>query len=655
MPLERQEVHGFLGVNLRKDRTSLADEEMARAINGDLHAQTGTLVVRLPRSPLFSPALADLVIRRLARVNNARYQVAGVSLYRDQVKIIDGLLSPNLVTTITPFRPLLDTTIWALIADDAIMRKASTTVVRNWGLVAPTIAPTVGVAPQAGVLTGDYHVVYTFIRFDGTAVAAESNPSPTSATVTLSAGSISITVNTTALDPQVNGIGIYRTVADGTLHLLDSRLPYPTTSAYGGTFQWEAAGAAAAGNGLVFVNTFEIEFDFVATQTWEDTADTTGENVSEDPLGRHGTYLWEIALGYVTTQTVRWNFASILPDNSLGAEVERDNDPPPLASWATEFQGHVFLTRDAANPDRLWWSKRFRPESVPVDNFLTIGTPDDPLQCAVSLSGLLAVLTRKTKYRVSGSSTSGFNAQEALTSRGTIAPMAALATEFGLVFAAQDGVFRTNVISEDEELSKDIEPLFFGEEVNGFQPINFDAAMTIAAAYHKGRYFLSLPTGTNTTPDLLAVYSRMTQKWYFFDHPARSLYSERDTNLLLAGFTDGLVYVLEDGTSTTGDGGQNITIDWQTKDYFGGSLSIRKLFQWAKVDVDTLGEPVTAELYIDGVLKRTTTITGTRTKNLIAYPGGTIGYTWRIRLIYSGKKRIRWSGSEAVWAPLEAA
>jgi len=653
MPLERQEIHGFLGVNLRKDRTSLEDSEMARAINGDFHAQTGTVVLRLPRTKLFSTALTDLVIRRLARVNGARYQVAGQSLYRDQVKIIDGLLSPTLITTITPFRPLLDTTIWAFIADDAVMRKASTTLVRNWGIVAPTEAPPV-TATLGGTLSGAYHAVFTYIRFDGTKVAHESNPSPPSATVSLSNGFLAVGPLPLSDDPQVNGIGIYRTVADGTDHLLDSRVPIPETSEWGITHALEGAFTTDPVNAFFWPLPRQPELvaqflELSVSQAWELNGLLGYTGTSEDANGFRATSLWERA-AYVTTQVRHMSVTSSMADNDLGAEVERDNDPPPLASWGTEFQGHIFLTRDAANPDRLWYSKRFRPEAVPVDNFLQLGNPDDPLQCAVPLSGLLAVLSKLTKYRVVGNSTSGFVGQEAISTRGTVAPMACVATELGLVFVAHDGVYRTNVIAEDEEISGDIEALFRSETVNDFAPINFAAASTMAAAYFKNRYYLSLPTGDSLTPNVMAVYSRITGKWYFFDHPARSLFYEKETDQLLAGFGDGLVYVIESGTTA-----EPVTIDWQTKDYFGQTLEVRKLFQWVKVDVDTLGEKITAEVYIDGVLKRSTQIVGARGKSLVALPSGCIGYTWRLRVTYTGTKRVKWYGAEAIWAPLEAA
>ena len=68
-------------------------------------------------------------------------------------------------------------------------------------------------------------------------------------------------------------------------------------------------------------------------------------------------------------------------------------------SWVTEFQGHLFMCRDASNPHYLWWSKRFR-EEVPSSNFLEIGHPSDPLQGALPLGGFLGVFARETKYRV---------------------------------------------------------------------------------------------------------------------------------------------------------------------------------------------------------------------------------------------------------------
>src|SRR3990167_5371341 len=108
MPLQArvgQELRGFLGVNLRRDR-----------------------------------------------INSTRYQVAGRSVYRDQTKILDGLLSATLFTTLMPFRPLNDDTLWAFLADDGIMRKDDGTTIRRWGLAVPAAAPVAAIAYLVGGL-----------------------------------------------------------------------------------------------------------------------------------------------------------------------------------------------------------------------------------------------------------------------------------------------------------------------------------------------------------------------------------------------------------------------------------------------------------------------------------------------------------------------
>ncbi|HYE89538.1 MAG TPA: hypothetical protein VEA38_00905 [Terriglobales bacterium] len=568
-----QEVQGFLGVNLRQDRVSLADAELAKAINADLHAQPGVIVLRAGRTKQNSTALADQTIRRLARINSVRYRVAANSVYRGADQIINGL-STNLYTTLMPFRPLNDTAIWAFIADDGLMRKDDGTNTRKWGIAAPTATPSVGTTGTG--LTGVYSVKYTYARVVGSAVAHESNPSPASANQTLTNQNLSISGLTASSDPQVTHVRIYRTVAGGSEYLFDQQIANGTTT---------------------------------ATSSQADTA--------------------------------------------LGDAVETDNDVPPDAGGCVNWNDQAWIFHDPDNPHYLWRSKRFRPESVPAANYLEIGNADDPIMAASPMVGLLGVLTRRTKYRVVGSEAGGYLYQEAISKRGTPAGLGVKGTEAGTLFVARDGVFLTNFIDADQELSAKIARIFNGESVNGISAINWDAASTISVEAFKNRYYVALPTGSSTTPDVLAVYSRDTRNWYFYDHPVRSLLYEEDTDDLTAGFTDGFVYVLEDGTT---DAGSDIELDVETKDYFGGSPKLRKLFLYAKVDLDTDGDTVTLKLYVDGVLKRTITgYSSSRGKALIPFPEECMGFTWRIALTYTGRKAVKWYGAGALWAPLEAA
>jgi hypothetical protein len=133
----------------------------------------------------------------------------------------------------------------------------------------------------------------------------------------------------------------------------------------------------------------------------------------------------------------------------------------------------------------------------------------------------------------------------------------------------------------------------------------------------------------------------------------RSLFVEENVDDLVAGGVDGFVYILEDGST---DAGSNIALDVETKDVAGEQASQRKLFLYLRADIDTSGESVSLEMYVDGVLKRTATISASaRTKSIIRFPDASMGYQWRARLTYTGSTRIKLYGIQCLWLPLGSA
>lgn len=552
----------FLGVNLRQNRMTIADEDLAKSINADLHAAIGSIWMRLGREAIFGSALADTDVRTVARISTRRYQVAGRSLYRAQTKILDGILSANKITTLAPFRPLNETTTWMFLADDDGMYKDDGTNLRRWGMLAPTGTPTVA-AGAAGGLTGPYKVRYTFARLVGSNVVAESNPSTASSSVTLAAQVLSVSAMNVPNDPQVTHLRLYRTAAGGDTYLFDQNIVAGTTT---------------------------------ATSSQADTA--------------------------------------------LTDLVEVDNDSTPVCSWIVFHQEHAFLCRDTDNPHYLWYSKRFKPEQVPTDNFLEIGNPDDPLQCAVPTAGLLGVFAQKSKYRVVGNDTSGFVAYESVSRRGTRSPFSTIATPQGVSFVAKDGIFITDFTSEDMPFGDAILPIFFGETVNEMSPINWDYADTICCIYFKNRFYFAYPSGSNTTPDTVAVYSNDTKRWYFYQYATnvRSFVVEEDLDQVVHGSVDGQAYIMETGTND--GGGSTITMTVE-KDFGKESPNVFKLFQYATVDAELSTESMTITLYVDETLMRTTTITGARTNTTIRFPEQSLGFRARMKVSYTGTTRIK--------------
>lgn len=345
-------------------------------------------------------------------------------------------------------------------------------------------------------------------------------------------------------------------------------------------------------------------------------------------------------------------------DTSLGSALSlTDNSPPPLASAVTLWNETFWLTHDNAHPTYLWYSKRFNPESWPPAQFLSIGDASDPLQIAVPYGGLLGVFSRKTKYRVTGNNVTGYFPEEAMSRRGTAAYQAVLATEYGVIFVARDGIWRTDFSSPDVNMSQAIFPLFVGETVNGLDPINWTAVGLMRAAFFKNRYFLTYPSGTNTSCDMVMVYSMDTEKWYFYkyDHAGGlgDLYHEEINNQLVGGDNSSALWILESGHK---DDTSAIILDCETRDFRGASKDVRKLFQFMRIDASTAGDTVTCALYVDDMLKTTQTFSSTsRTEKLLNVQQGVVGYHWRIKFTYSGTNQIKIYPPAAIYIPLVSA
>lgn len=574
MPLDRSGKEGlanFLGTNLRRDNLSLADTEVAKVLNADLHATPGVVRLRRGRVSALPDGTSTLLsaVRAIGRHNAILYQVAGGTWHRNYLPILHGLHGEYLSTMLS-YRPLNDTQTWTFLADRAVMYKDNGSDLELWGIAPPLLAPTLAVG-AAGSLTGDYGYVYTYARVtsDGD-LAHESNPSPSPNAIALTSDRLDVTV-VASTDPQVTHIRGYRTVADGTIYLFDQQVTNASAT-----------------------------------------------------------------------------ITSSQADNALGAAVEDDNDVPPNYAFIAEYQNHFFGVRDANNPNYLGYSKRFRPESWPSDQFIVLGTPSDPLQGAVNMSGFLGVFSRKTKYRVSGNATSGFAHAEAMNTRGTPAPQALCATSQGVLFWAKDGIWLTNFLSPDRELSTAIFPLFDGEAPNGYLPIDWTFVQEFSLAEYKKRFYAGYVDTSGTR--MLAIYSQDTQHWYHYVQPARSLYYDELGEALLMGGTNGVVYILERGTEDI-DGEDVINLDVVFARRAGGDRFVRKHFTYVRFDVHVY-EPSNAFVFVDEVMIRQIPLTGGRLgRELERLPAQAMGYTWEVRIV--GPCDVY--GIEMLYAPLEQA
>lgn len=544
--LAKDPLYNFVGVNLRKDNLSLADGDMARAVNYDLHLKPGVLILRKGHKRLHVEAFNNPV-RQVARHNGQLYHVAGSTLYRNFLSALTDLDTARIVS-MAAYRPLNDTTSWTFLAQRETMQKDNGSTMRLWGIRRPSIDPVAAVG-SAGSLTGSYRAKYTYARVVGSAVAHESNPSTPSNAVSLTSDEMNVDV-TASPDDQVTHIRLYRTQAGGSLYLFDQMVANTTAT---------------------------------LTSTQADTA--------------------------------------------LGAAVEDDNDLPPQLAYVAEYQSHFFGVGDPDHLDYLWYAKRFRPEAWPDDQFLRIGADDDPLQVPVRMAGFLGVFSRKSKYRVSGNAASGFAWAEALNTRGTMCPHAIVATSSGVLFWARDGIFLTNFLQVDQELSRAIAPLFESGTHNGYEAINWNMTGDFSLAEYKRRLYAGYRDVSGTR--MIAVYSQDTGQWYHYQHPCRTLYYDETEDQLLMGTNTGYVAVIEVGAS---DNEAPISGNAQTRTMSGIDRFVRKNFAFLKLDCEAVGDGGTVKLYIDDTLIQTVSVTA-QTRTTLRRPirlTDVQGYGWHL-------------------------
>jgi hypothetical protein len=229
--------------------------------------QNGKLVTRDGSTKINGSAIATDVwhIEEMATLGT-RYTFAGTVIYEDEVSLATGLTSA--AWSAIQYNAFNDTTkqIFALNGTDR--KRITAGAVSEWGIAAPTTAPSLGVGHGTG-LTGQYNAKYTYVRKVGDNIVAESNPSPAASTAqVLSNGSLEVTV-TEPTDTQVTHIRLYRTQAGGSIYYLDQEIATSNTYAYGNTQTWEETDAYIAGNAYKFTTTDSTHYT-ENTYTWEE-------------------------------------------------------------------------------------------------------------------------------------------------------------------------------------------------------------------------------------------------------------------------------------------------------------------------------------------------------------------------------------------------
>ncbi|KKK91662.1 hypothetical protein LCGC14_2710680 [marine sediment metagenome] len=269
-------------LNVATDASEIKDDDFVRCKNLRID-QKGLVKTRDGSTKLNATAI-NTAVWHIEEQDGDRYAFAGANIYKNETSIQGSLTSAQ--WSAMQYNAFNDTekNIFALNGTDR--KRIEGGVVYEWGIDAPTVAPTLTTGGGSG-LTGQYNAKYTYVRKVGTAIVHESDPSPAADNpVVLEDESLAVAY-TDPSDAQVTHIRLYRTLKGGEIYYLDQEVVAALTYTHGYVFDWEATDAYISGTGNKFTitdathgteNTFTWE-DVFEDRDDEDTTSTSGSEV----------------------------------------------------------------------------------------------------------------------------------------------------------------------------------------------------------------------------------------------------------------------------------------------------------------------------------------------------------------------------------------
>jgi hypothetical protein len=240
------------------------------------------------------------------------------------------------------------------------------------------------------------------------------------------------------------------------------------------------------------------------------------------------------------------------------------------------IEGFLFACGDPNRPGTLYWSKRYEPDHWPAANHLETCPQSDELMNGAIYGAQGFVFSRERLYSIQVDIAGGNVLTLPTDCDKGIVSYTAFTTGLGGIYGvSRHDVFVTAAGGTPRVLSTlpistggGISPLFNGQTVNGYLPIDFHYLTAIRLAlYGDDLWFGFQDTGGNR---VWWVFSIFYQRWRFvqFGQPVWLVYPEPGDNTkreLVVGGT-GKTYVHRGVT----DDGTGITVDFRTNaDVFG--------------------------------------------------------------------------------------
>lgn len=267
---------------------------------------------------------------------------------------------------------------------------------------------------------------------------------------------------------------------------------------------------------------------FVATNSADGVAYT--DNLADDTILTAGT----VAID---------NDQPVTTANASGTTVLAQ----PVPVFFGPVEGYLFALGDPYRPGHLYWSKRGNFDSWPATNLYEVCSPSEQLIAGAvyanqafcwSLSRLYSIFPDQI---VAGQTA----ALPTACRRGLLARWAFCVGPDGLYALDQLGVYRTRGDTPEDLIDEDLRPLFHGQTVNGYAPIDLTVPLAIRLAVYDNELWVSYQD-TGAAQQVL-ILNLATRKWrhYSFARAIAALAPEQTGTgqaLVLGGKTTGVSY-----------------------------------------------------------------------------------------------------------------
>ena len=295
--------------------------------------------------------------------------------------------------------------------------------------------------------------------------------------------------------------------------------------------------------------------------------------------------------------------------HSSGATVQATTRTGTPVSIGTIAFDRAWLAGDPDNPNVLYYSDRFNPESFPLENTLDIGNPSDPIMGIVEWNGQLYVFTQTTIWNILGANTGTSVPLPYKTAahHGLYAVDGWTETDGELWFVSEGGIYAFQGAT-DVYVSEQIEWIFTAQLISDTQPravvlMDPNKIGDCTMEYYQNEVYVCY-TGLDGLRHRV-IYSKVYKRWRNDDQPANCILLEDDTYKLMFGDVNGMIY--QDRTGNFDDAGFSagvqqfspIPFNLQTAALDMGMPKNFKNFNELTLDIDTGGLPVTITLLFD--------------------------------------------------------